>query len=90
MQLLKTFPWWLTGLLLYLWSVPMLIAALWVFDLRFSYDGDLLFWVIAAYILPVGAIQEMSGVEFGTSLGIYLGILALATAWFVRSQRNMH
>ena len=89
-QLLKTFPWWLTGLFLYLWSVPLLIAALWIFDLRFEYDGDLLFWIVAAYIMPVGAIKEMSGVAFGTSLSIYLAILTLATVWLVRSKRSTY
>jgi len=87
---LRTYPRWLVGLLLYLWSVPLLIAVLWIFDLRFEYDGDLLFWVIAAYILPVGAIQELSGVEFGTSLAIYIGILALTSFWLLRIKRNTH
>ena len=86
--MLKKLPRWLIGLFLYLWSVPLLIAALRVFDLRFEYDGDLLFWVIAAYILPVGAIKEMSGLEFGTALIVYLGILAAASVWLLRDKGN--
>ncbi len=86
--MLRTFPRWLIGLLIYLWSVPLLIAALWLFDLRFEYDADLLFWVIAAYILPVGAISEISGVGLGTAIMIYLGILTLASLWLVQKMRN--
>lgn len=46
-----------------------------------------MFWVIAAYILPVGAIKEMSGVEFGTALIVYSGILTAASAWLLRGNR---
>ena len=88
MHLMRTSPRWLVGLLIYLWSVPILVATLWIFDLRFEYDRDLLFWVIAAYILPVGAIKEVSGLEFGTSLTVYLSILSLASACLVRAKRN--
>tara|TARA_Y100000296_G_scaffold22363_1_gene26431 strand:- start:1954 stop:2238 length:285 start_codon:yes stop_codon:yes gene_type:complete len=87
-QAFKTLPRWQVGLFLYLWSVPLLVMTLWLFDLRFEYDGDLLFWVIAAYIFPIGAIKEMSGVEFCAALVIYCGILTVATAWLLRSSRN--
>lgn len=66
-------------LLAYLWSIPLLMGFLWFFDITFDYDGGLMFWVVAAYILPVHAISEASGLSYGKALAVFVGLLLLST-----------
>lgn len=68
----------------YLWSIPIVVAVLHIFDLHFEYDGDLMFWVIAGYIAPAGLVSEAVGQGFGVGLSIYITLLACLTAWSVR------
>ncbi|WP_447953349.1 hypothetical protein [Sphingopyxis chilensis] len=72
----------------YLWSIPIVVAVLHIFDLHFEYDGDLMFWVIAGYIAPAGLLSEAVGQGFGVGLSIYIILLAVITAWSVRRSRR--
>lgn len=75
-------------LLWYLWSVPVVVAVLHIFDLHFEYDGDLMFWVIAGYIAPAGLVSEALGQGFGVALLVYIALLTGVTAWSVRGSRR--
>ncbi len=72
----------------YLWSIPIVIAVLSIFDLHFEYDGDIIFWVIVGYIAPAGLVSEAIGQGFGIGLLVYILLLAVITAWSVQRTRR--
>lgn len=72
----------------YLWSILFVFAVLYIFNLHFAYDGDLMFWLIAAYVAPAGFVIEAIDQGFSIGLAAYTVPLAGVTAWSIRRAKT--
>lgn len=68
--------------LLYLWSVPL---AWWISDaFDLAYDGVGVWWLVAAYTLPVSLLFEPFNAQGREILHVcYFVLLSLASIWFM-------
>lgn len=71
---------WLTG---YLWSVPLALAVSNAWG--WQYDGDLGWWLVAAYSAPVMFLSEplRGSISFDTMTVIYFAILIVLTVCMI-------